>query len=273
MESPPFGALADHYDAVMGSVDYDQWATYILEVLQTHGSGERSGPIADLGCGTGAIARRLAAVGHPVVALDLAPAMVRTARQRGGPIRYGVADICRLPLRDNHFAAAVCLFDTINYLLTPEALRATCAEAARILQPGAPFAFDLNTPFAFENYWCGEEQVIVNDSDLVAIWDGHMESDIIARLDLTLFHAAPHSAPKAAATENTAAGSPTGDLFQRVVEIHRERAHSQEEIRTALDAVGFTAIEIYEHLTDAPPHAETERILVVARAPRLRSST
>ncbi len=257
MESPPFSALAQYYDAVMGSVDYDQWATYILQVLQAHGATE-SAAIADLGCGTGAIARRLAAVGHPVVGIDLAPAMVTTARARGGPIRYGIADIRHLPFRGRHFAAAVCLFDTINYLLTPADLTTTCAEAARILRPGAPFVFDLNTPFAFENYWCGEEQVIVNDPDLVAIWDGRMESDTIARLDLTLFHPADTPALDAPGA---------AQLFQRTVEVHRERAHSEAEVRAALSAAGFTAIERYEHLTDAPPTPESERILVVAHAP------
>lgn len=232
----------------MGSVDYDHWATYTMAALDAYG-WSATGRVADLGCGTGAIARRLNATGLAVLGLDLSRAMVAEARRRGGRIPYGVADVRSLPLRDRSCAAALCLFDTVNYLLTLETLESACREAARILEPGAPFAFDINTPHAFAEYWCGEEQLIVCDPDLVAIWDGSMEEEQIARLDLTLFQPAE------------------GDLYSREVEVHRERAHTLPEVRAALAQAGFGDVQVYEHLSFAAPTEVSERLLVIARAP------
>ena len=58
----------------------------------------------DLACGTGAIAERAAAAGALVTGIDLAPALIDTARQRaaqrGLDIDYRVGDCERLELSD-----------------------------------------------------------------------------------------------------------------------------------------------------------------------------
>ena len=58
----------------------------------------------DLACGTGAVAERAAEAGAPVVGIDLAPALIETARSRaaarGLAIDYRVGDCERLEIPD-----------------------------------------------------------------------------------------------------------------------------------------------------------------------------
>ncbi len=248
MEATPFSTLAEHYDAVMSSVDYDSWATYSLNLLLEAGyNGE--GVIGDLGCGTGAISRRFAGIDLPVAALDLSLAMVQEGRRRGSIVHYGAGDLRHLPLRTGSLGAAVCLFDTLNYLVEPSDFRAALVEVHRTLQPGAPFLFDLVTRYSFRSSWCGPEQIIVHSPDRTVIWEGFMESDDIARLDLTLY------------VSTREAG-----LFRRVLEVHRERAYDIPTVRRALAAAGFENVQVFAHLTKRRPGSRTPRLMFAANA-------
>ena len=244
MSLPPYSVLPDHYEAVMESVDYDAWAGYVLELL---GSAGASDPIGDLGCGTGAIARRLRAAGVSVVGMDRSPGMVRKAAQGRGPQAWAVGDLLQIPLASGSLAGAVCLFDTLNYILRPEDFRRAMAEAARVVAPGGPFLFDLNTAYALRHSWAGPEQVILSEEDRLVIWNAWMEDDDIARLDLTFYLREPDG------------------RFKRVVEVHREKAYSLRFVKKALRDVGFEAIEVYTHLTTRPPGSRTARVMVSAR--------
>ena len=67
--------------------------------------------VADIGCGTGRHAARLASSGARVTALDFSTGMLRKAREKFGAqcIGFAVADISRsLPLRDHHFDRVIC---------------------------------------------------------------------------------------------------------------------------------------------------------------------
>jgi ubiquinone/menaquinone biosynthesis C-methylase UbiE len=67
--------------------------------------------IADIGCGTGRHAARLASSGARVVAIDFSTGMLREARAKPGAkqVAFAVADISRtLPLRDRRFDRIIC---------------------------------------------------------------------------------------------------------------------------------------------------------------------
>jgi ArsR family transcriptional regulator len=92
--------------------------------------------VADLGCGTGALAAELAPRVRGVIAVDQSPAMLRAARRRLAPHRnvtFHEARLEALPLGDASCDAAVAAL-VLSYVDDPApALR----EAARILRPGA----------------------------------------------------------------------------------------------------------------------------------------
>lgn len=88
--------------------------------------------VLDLGAGTGAASRALAAVGARVVAVDVALGMLQVARAQRPPA--AVADALALPLGDAVVDGVVAAF-SLNHLEDPAAgLR----ELVRVSRPGSP---------------------------------------------------------------------------------------------------------------------------------------
>ena len=100
----------------------------------------------DLACGTGAVAERAAAAGAQVTGIDLAPALIDTARERadelGLSIDYRVGDCERLDLADGSFDE---VSSTFGVMFTPDH-EATARELARVTRPGGRIALASWTP-------------------------------------------------------------------------------------------------------------------------------
>ncbi len=137
----PFGDYAAYYDLLYADKDYDAEARYVLELL----SGALGGPPAallDLGCGTGAHARALAAHGVDVHGVDLSEGMIRLARERGGdPAAFTLADCTAFDL-GRTFDAVTALFHVASYQTETAALDAMLRRAAAHLRPGGALLFD-----------------------------------------------------------------------------------------------------------------------------------
>jgi SAM-dependent methyltransferase len=121
----PFDRVAHRYDDTRGGdgrggrigTDVHRWLV--------------PGTVLEVGVGTGLIASALAARGHPMVGVDLSPAMLARAQARL-PGRVLVGDALALPVRDGGVGNVV--FAAVLHLL--DDLRLGLAEAARVLVPG-----------------------------------------------------------------------------------------------------------------------------------------
>lgn len=92
--------------------------------------------VADLGCGTGAMAAKLARAVGRVIAVDNSAAMIKAARQRIGSLKnvdLRKGELDALPIEDGSCDAAMLIL-ALTYVPDPVA---TIKEAARILRPGA----------------------------------------------------------------------------------------------------------------------------------------
>jgi SAM-dependent methyltransferase len=100
----------------------------------------------DVACGTGAIAERAAAQGADVTGVDLAPALIETARERAAErelqIDYRVGDCEQLELPDASFGA---VSSTCGVMFAPDH-EATARELARVTRPGGQIALANWTP-------------------------------------------------------------------------------------------------------------------------------
>jgi SAM-dependent methyltransferase len=100
----------------------------------------------DLACGTGAVAERAAAAGATVTGVDLAPALIETARaraaERGLDIDYRVGDCERLELADASFDA---VSSTLGIMFAPDHA-AAAGELARVVRPGGRIVLAAWTP-------------------------------------------------------------------------------------------------------------------------------
>jgi SAM-dependent methyltransferase len=95
----------------------------------------------DLACGTGAIAERAAPAGATVTGVDLAPALIETAKERaegrGLDIDYRVGDCENLSELDD--ASFDVVNSTCGIMFSPDH-QATASELARVTKPGGRLA-------------------------------------------------------------------------------------------------------------------------------------
>jgi len=90
-----------------------------------------SGPLLEIGVGTGLVAAGLAELGRTPVGVDLSVPMLARAAERI-PGRLAVADAHRLPVRSGSVAGAY----LVHVLHLVGDVAATLAEVARVLRPG-----------------------------------------------------------------------------------------------------------------------------------------
>jgi TDG/mug DNA glycosylase family protein len=101
----------------------------------------RGSRVADLGCGPGWFAERLAARGHSVVAMDFSRAMLRAARRSGESLELVRGDLARPPFAAESLAG---VWAKNSYIHLPmRELPAALARLQRALRPGAPVTLSL----------------------------------------------------------------------------------------------------------------------------------
>jgi SAM-dependent methyltransferase len=92
------------------------------------------GPVCDMGCGPGHVARYLKEKGVNVAGYDLSPKMVEAARRLNPGISFHQADMTALDHADGAWVALVAFYSLIH-IPRPE-ITGTLREFRRVLQPG-----------------------------------------------------------------------------------------------------------------------------------------
>lgn len=100
----------------------------------------RDRSVLEVGCGTGLLLRRFAALAGEAVGVDLSPGMLAHARARGLTVVEG--DAAALPFPDARFDVAVS-FKTLPHV--PD-LRRALAEMARVVRPGGLLVVETYNP-------------------------------------------------------------------------------------------------------------------------------
>jgi len=127
-----FDTIAPHYDRINNLQSlglHHHWKRRLVQLADIQ-PGQRA---LDLCCGTGDIARRLAACGAQVTAIDFSEPMLQIARDKGpSEIQYIQGDALDTAQPDNHFHAV-----TIAYGLRNLAdFQAGLVEMHRLTRPG-----------------------------------------------------------------------------------------------------------------------------------------
>lgn len=145
-EIAPYSRLAEIYDHVMRHVDYVHWAHYVSSLFDRHKIAPDC--ILDLACGTGSLAIEMKRRGFDVLGADGCGEMVDIAKQKVLDLQYPILfhhrnllDLGDLPACD----AALCLYDSINYLMSPEMMSQALEEAYRVVTHGGIFIVDVCT--------------------------------------------------------------------------------------------------------------------------------
>ncbi len=113
-----------------------------------------AGPVCDLGCGPGHVARYLHERGLDVFGIDLSISMVEIARRLSPGIRFYSGDLRALDLPDGSWSAIVAFYSIIHIL--PSDLTGVFRELGRVLHPGGSLflAFHVGgEPLHVEEMW------------------------------------------------------------------------------------------------------------------------
>jgi len=244
----PFSRFNRHYDKFMVKyVDYRGWVDYVVRIFGRLHSDPKT--ILDLACGTGIPTIMLARRGYRMTGVDRSPEMLAVLEAKRGelPIATVRADMREFSLPEP-FAAAICLYDSMNYLLTEDDLTRCFSCTRRAVVPGGLFIFDMNTVFGLADHW-GTRTTAREAGDICSTWQNSYDKETrVSTLHLTFW-------------ERPEPGK-TGERFE---EIHQERAYYPEEVERCLKPAGFGDVRFYQHGSFIEPGPNTTRMMVVAQ--------
>ena len=111
------------------------------------------GPVADLGCGPGQIARYLSEHGCDALGIDLSPKMVAVARLLAPGVRFQQGSMLALPVEDSAWGGLTAFYSIIH--IAPDDLPRAFGEFHRALRPGglALLAFHVGTERVHRDEW------------------------------------------------------------------------------------------------------------------------
>jgi SAM-dependent methyltransferase len=139
------GRYAELYDTFYADKPYAEEAAFVHSCFLKHGTGAIQ-RVLELACGTGSHAFALENLGYKVVATDYSNDMLeyarRKARQISSSVDFRREDMRNLELRGETFDAAICLFDSIGFVVTNDGLIRVLEGVWRSLRPGGLFVFE-----------------------------------------------------------------------------------------------------------------------------------
>jgi len=142
----PYSRLASIYDYVMRHVDYVHWADYMALLFTRHELAPDR--VLDLACGTGSLALEFRRRGYRIAGADGCQDMLRVAEEKSRKAGYDIPFFHRNLLDLNGLPRSegvLCLYDSLNYLMTLEDISTVLREAWEVVAPGGVFIFDVCT--------------------------------------------------------------------------------------------------------------------------------
>ncbi|MDH7571634.1 MAG: class I SAM-dependent methyltransferase [Armatimonadota bacterium] len=247
---PQFTEVAAAYDSLMSNVPYHRWVDYVEKLLKRVRASPRR--VIDIACGTGNVTFALAERGYRVAGVDLSEPMLAVARekarQRGLSIPFFHADMRCLTLPDR-YDLAVCLYDSINYLLTLDDVRQAFRSAHAVLVPGGHYIFDVNTIYAFRENLFTQRHLDPN-AEVSYDWRStYNEETRICEVVMDFWV------------------KQQGGV-RRFTEVHREAGYLLQELLDLLTEVGFQTLCVFEAYSFRVPRPESDRVYFVARKRR-----
>lgn len=239
------GRHAELYDLFYADKDYAGEARFVHECLARRASGPTR-RVLDLACGTGRHALELEALGHEVLGVDHSEPMLAVARARaaraGASARFQVGDLRSLAIEGSPFDAAVCLFDSIGYVVTNEALERALRGIRGALRPGGLFVLE---------FWHAAAMLRSHDPVRVRRWES--AGGGVVRISETTLDAARQLAR---VTYSVYEHSPGGTISS-FTEVQTNRYFLVQEMAHWLACCGFRPLAWHDGFT--PDERVTER--------------
>ena len=233
------------YDELMDNVPYEEWAHFILNLLQDRKITE--GLVLELGCGTGKLMSLLGKAGFDMIGVDNSVEMLQIAREKTSQdFLYLLQDMREFELYGT-VKAVISVCDSVNYITKKEELRKVFQLVNNYLDPEGLFIFDFNTEYKYREL-IGETVIAEDREDVSFIWfNEYDEESHLNDIDLKVFV------------------QEEGDIYRKFQEEHIQRGYTLDEIKQLLEESGLIFLEAYEEYTTQAPQPDSGRIVVVAQ--------
>lgn len=149
------------YEALAPLYEHHWGAAFLEDAISLHNQFlaphvKEDARVLDLCCGAGHFSAWLCVHGPRVTGVDASSSLIALARQRVPHADFCVNDMrsFRLP---SAFDAAVCFYNSVNQLLTPDGLAEMFGSVRRHLLPGGRFLFDLVLEEGYARSWHADE--------------------------------------------------------------------------------------------------------------------
>jgi SAM-dependent methyltransferase len=238
---PSYARFSRFYDAVMD--DPAPRAALVRGFIDRHLPGAAS--LLELGCGTGSILARLTTLGS-LTGLDRSPEMLAAARGKVPRARLIEGDMASFSLGEQ-FDVVICVFDSLNHLLSFDAWRSLFDAAHAHLVEGGLFIFDVNTVGELERL-ANEPPWVYDFDGNVVIMDVSVAEDGISEWDIRIFENVGDS-------QYLLHHEQIGELGVRL-----------SRVRSALEA-NFTLLEETNELGEPPTDDSVKAHFALRRAP------
>jgi SAM-dependent methyltransferase len=213
MSGSHFDTIAAEYDESLPAHVVEHYLRKRARFVRAHRPPPAHG--LDVGCGTGALAARLAADGYDMVGVDPSGGMLEVLRRRAPQVRAKVASGTELPFDDGTFDLVYCVA-VMHHIADPGDVRTTLGEMVRVARPGGRVLVWDHNPR--NPYWgrlmarvpqdTGEER-LVGEAELVAgLRAAGAEIALSAQLGLVPDFVPRTALPAAAAVERAVERTP-----------------------------------------------------------------
>ena len=245
-----YSDFAAVYDRLMDNIPYDEWFSYLHNLLTEYEVND--GIVAELGCGTGNITERLSRSGYDMIGIDNSASMLDMANEKKSENNSSSLYLCQ-DMREFELygtvAACISICDSINYITEDDDLLTVFKLVNNYLDPKGIFIFDFNTRHYYKDV-VADATIAEDRDDISFIWDNYYnDENDINELSLSIFI-------KEKANNN---------LYRKYEELHLQKGYTLSKIKELINASGLEFITAYDAFTKNPADENCERIYIIAR--------
>jgi len=250
------GRHAELYDLFYADKPYAAEAGVVHELLLKHSAGPTR-RLLELACGTGRHALLFEGLGYDVIAVDYSESMLQVAQRRGAAagskVVFRLGDMRTFRVGGGPVDAAVCLFDSIGYVGTNEAIEAVLAGVREQLRPQGLFVFEV---------W--HAAAMLSSFDPVRVRRWRLEDREILRISETTLD----PARQLATVEYTVLDLAADGRYERLVEKQTNRFFLLQEMEAFVRRAGLVPLAWHAgYSASQPVDQSTWHIVGVARKP------
>ncbi len=227
----PYSGFAAAYDRMMQNVDYVRWAEYIDSLFGLYNFHPKR--VLDIACGTGSATILLAQKGYKMSGTDRCMEMLVRAREkaekRGIRLFLWQQDMRYLTVT-RPYDAALCLYDSINYILTEDEMKQFFRRVSDALTPKGIFIFDVTTEYNIVKHF-HRQTFAESYEDFSYIWKNlYFHKEKVCKTILTFFLR-------------------EGNGYTKREELHVQKIYSVTQIKELLEETGYKLLSSFDAFT------------------------